>query len=590
MAALFVRSALCAQRQQAHLPVVARLLTSTTAARRATKTPKGSSAAPLAASATTNTARMHLPSFSNEELAEMVENRKVSVHKLETLLEDTQRAVDVRRMVTQRALAKDGNIKNADTAMDDLPHGEFDYRGFYDSIHGTNCEAVIGYMPVPVGVVGPLVVNGQTFRVPMATTEGALLASTNRGCRAITMSDGATSVILKNGMTRAPLVRVPSVAYAAEMKAWIESPENKQALTNAFNSTTRFGRLQDIDVRIAGRNVYVRFACHCGDAMGMNMVTKGTVEALALLNEHFPEAQMIALSGNVCSDKKAAAINWVEGRGRSVVCETILKKNVVENLLHTTVDDMIFVNQNKNLIGSAVAGSLGGFNAHAANIVAALFIATGNDPAQVIESSQCITVLEKEGEDLHMSVSMPSIEIGTVGGGTSLPAQAAALKMLGCQGANREATGANADTLAHVVASSVLAGEISLIAALATNDLLKAHIDLNRKTSSPAEQAQEAVASNTSSAAATGHPSATTTRGMHTSSVVGHAITFGHPSTGGPLNARAASSSAEQAIYYAPGTRLSTFAASGPALPHSVSSSAASADEYGSDGPMLPVP
>merc|ERR1712023_385520 len=142
---------------------------------------------------------------------------------------------------------------------------------------------------------------------------------------------------------------------------------------------------------------------------------------------------------------------------------------IVRSVLKTTPDAMISVNINKNLIGSAIAGTLGGYNAHAANIVAAVFLATGNDPAQVVESSQCLTILEKDGDDLHVSVTMPAIEVGTVGGGTSLPAPAAALKMLGCQGANREQTGANADTLAHVVASSVMAGELSLIAALATD-------------------------------------------------------------------------------------------------------------------------
>jgi len=182
---------------------------------------------------------------------------------------------------------------------------------------------------------------------------------------------------------------------------------------------------------------------------------------------------------------------------------------------------------------------------------------------------------------------MPSIEVGTVGGGTSLPAQAAALKMLGCQGANRDKTGANADSLAEVVAATVLAGEISLIAALATNDLLKAHIDLNRKkpTSEPAVE---------STAAKQQHQQQSTTRGLHTSNVVGHAITFGHPSTGGPNHAAARFPSTtsmfadEEPLYYAPGTRLLSMAPAS-ALPHA-STVATDMDEYGSNGPTLPVP
>jgi hydroxymethylglutaryl-CoA reductase (NADPH) len=450
-----------------------------------------------------------------------------------------ERAVDIRREIVSEKLEADGRDVNSERApFSNLPNGNFDYQEFYESIFGTNCEAVIGYLPVPVGVIGPLEINGESFHVPMATTEGALLASTNRGARAITQSGGAHAHILKVGMTRAPLVRVPSVAYATEMKAWIETPANAQKLHDAFNSTSRFGRLRDISVRIAGRNVFIRFAVHSGDAMGMNMVTKGTVAALEELHSVFPEAELVALSGNVCSDKKSAAINWVEGRGRSVVVETVLKKEVVEKVLHTTVEEMIAVNQNKNMVGSAVAGALGGFNAHAANNVAAVFIATGQDPAQVIESSQCITILEKEGEDLHMSVSMPSIEVGTVGGGTTLPAQSAALNMLGCQGANREQTGANADTLARVVATTTLAGEISLIAALATNDLLKAHIDLNRKTETPAPT--------------TPNSNPAGTRSMHTSSV-DLAPTFGHPSTGGPMTSE--DPLPARPLYFAPGQR-----------------------------------
>eukprot|EP00049_Salpingoeca_infusionum_P014958 m.286924 g.286924 ORF g.286924 m.286924 type:complete len:543 (-) comp15784_c3_seq1:821-2449(-) len=473
--------------------------------------------------------------MSDAELVRRVQQREIRAHNLEKALGDTERAVTIRRQVLAEDLRADRDLNNVKAPYENIPHTSFDYRGFYDSIFGTNCESVIGYIPLPLGVVGPVNINGEVFQVPMATTEGALLASTNRGCNAITKSGGAHSYILKNGMTRAPLVRVPSAAYATELKKWIETPENAERIHAAFNGTTNFGKLRDVTAKIAGRNVFIRFACHAGDAMGMNMVTKGSFAALELIREQFPEATLIALSGNVCSDKKSAAVNWIEGRGRSIVCETVLKKDIVEKVLKTTVEQMITVNTQKNLIGSAMAGSLGGFNAHASNIVAAVFLATGNDPAQVVESSQCITILEADGEDLHISVTMPSIEVGTIGGGTSLPAQAAALNLLGCQGANREVTGANADKLAHVVAGTVLAGEISLIAALASNDLLKAHIDLNRKPSA-------------SSA------SATQTRSMHTSSC-DMAPSFGHISTGGCSSADLAPS---RPLYFAPGQRTAT--------------------------------
>jgi hydroxymethylglutaryl-CoA reductase (NADPH) len=315
----------------------------------------------------------------------------------------------------------------------------------------------------------------------MATTEGALIASTNRGCRAITLSGGARSVILSNGMTRAPLLRFPSLAEAAALKAWLATPENSGRIKEAFNSTTRFGKLQSVGARIAGRNIYIRFACNCGDAMGMNMVTKGAVAALQVICDEFPNAKLISLSGNVCSDKKPSAVNWIEGRGRSVACEVVIPKAIVEKTLKTTVKDIIDLNINKNLVGSAMSGSLGGFNAHASNIVSAVFLATGNDIAQNVESSTCITLMEAQGEDLHVSVTMPSVEVGTVGGGTTLPAQAACLDLIGCAGANKLVVGANADMLSRVVAGAVLAGELSLMAALASGDLLESHMKLNRR-------------------------------------------------------------------------------------------------------------
>ncbi len=234
-------------------------------------------------------------------------------------------------------------------------------------------------------------------------------------------------------------------------------------------------------VHIAGRNTFVRFVCYTGDAMGMNMVTKGATAAIAYIQEQFPDFDLISMSGNVCTDKKAAAINWIEGRGRLAACEVVLKKDVIHNTLKTTAARMALVNRDKNLVGSAIAGALGGFNAHAANLVAAMFLATGNDIAQTVESSSCITLLEADGEDLHVSVTMPSVEVGTIGGGTTLAAQGACLGIVGCAGPHPTTPGLNAETFARVVAGTVLCGEISLLAALASGDLLKSHMKLNRK-------------------------------------------------------------------------------------------------------------
>lgn len=167
------------------------------------------------------------------------------------------------------------------------------------------------------------------------------------------------------------------------------------------------------------------------------------------------------------------------------MCEAIIREDIVHKVLKTTVDNLIDLNINKNLIGSAMAGSIGGFNAHASNIVTAVYIATGQDPAQNVESSTCITLMEKaaNGKDLHMTCSMPSIEVGTVGGGTHLPAQSACLRIIGVKGANYDRPGKNADQLARVVCTGVLAGELSLMSALAAGHLVKSHLEHNRAKS-----------------------------------------------------------------------------------------------------------
>nr|GMC98977.1 3-hydroxy-3-methylglutaryl-coenzyme A reductase 1-like [Ipomoea batatas] len=188
--------------------------------------------------------------------------------------------------------------------------------------------------------------------------------------------------------------------------------------------------------------------------------------------------------GNYCSDKKPAAVNWIEGRGKSVVCEAIIKEEVVKKVLKTNVASLVELNVLKNLTGSAMAGALGGFNAHASNIVSAVYIATGQDPAQNVESSHCITMMEpvNDGKDLHISVTMPSIEVGTIGGGTQLASQSACLNLLGVKGASRESPGSNARLLATVVAGAVLAGELSLMSAISAGQLVSSHMKYNRSS------------------------------------------------------------------------------------------------------------
>lgn len=413
--------------------------------------------------------------LTDDEVIQLVKHKQLPSYKLETALENHERGVAIRRKILLNDLHDKGS-------MEKLPYQQYDYT----YVHGACCENVIGYMPIPVGTAGPLILDGKKFVVPMATTEGCLVASCNRGCRALAAGGGVKSSILRNGMSRAPLVRFPDATKAAEAKAWMEVPDNFDIVAESFNSTSRFARLERLQVIQAARNLYIRFVAITGDAMGMNMLSKGSEKALNdMVENFFPEMEIMSLSGNVCTDKKPAAINWLEGRGKSVVCDAVIPANIVKTVLKTTVPALIELNINKNLLGSAMAGSIGGNNAHAANIVTAIYIATGQDPAQNVASSQCLTVMEahgENGEDLYISCTMPSIEIGTVGGGTILPPQAACLQMLGVKGAHKESPGQNACTLARVVCGTVLAAELSLMSALAAGHLVKSHLKHNRSS------------------------------------------------------------------------------------------------------------
>ncbi|XP_010134493.1 PREDICTED: 3-hydroxy-3-methylglutaryl-Coenzyme A reductase isoform X2 [Buceros rhinoceros silvestris] len=357
--------------------------------------------------------------LTDAEVISLVNAKHIPAYKLETLMETQERGVSIRRQMLSKKLPEPSSLQY-------LPYRNYNY---------------------------------------------SLLGG------------GASSRILADGMTRGPVVRLPTACQAAEVKVWLESPEGFKIMKEAFDSTSRFARLQKLLISLAGRNLYIRFQSGTGDAMGMNMISKGTEKALARLSEEFPDVQVIAISGNYCTDKKPAAINWIEGRGKSVVCEAVIPAKVVREVLKTTTEDIVEVNINKNLVGSAMAGSIGGYNAHAANIVTAIYIACGQDAAQNVGSSNCITLMERTGathEDLYISCTMPSIEIGTVGGGTTLLPQQACLQMLGVQGASQDNPGENARQLAKIVCATVMAGELSLMAALAAGHLVKSHMIHNR--------------------------------------------------------------------------------------------------------------
>jgi hydroxymethylglutaryl-CoA reductase (NADPH) len=347
-----------------------------------------------------------------------------------------------------------------------------------------NVENLVGGAQVPMGVAGPVEVDGGAasgeYWLPLATTEGALVASVNRGLSVVGSAGGATARVTKSGMTRAPVFRVDGIAEAEEVVEWVA--DHTDDLREVAEATTSHGELDAVDPYVVGDSVFLRFVYDTKDAMGMNMATIATQEAADLVEAETPASQ-VALSGNLCTDKKPAAINAVEGRGRTVTADVLVPGDVVADRLHTTPDAIREANTRKNLVGSAKAGSLG-FNAQAANVVASAFLATGQDEAQVVEGANAITTVDvrenADGpDDLYASVSLASLEVGTVGGGTNLPTQSEALDVLGLRGGGDPA-GSNADALAEVIAVGALAGELSLLAALASRHLSSAHEELGR--------------------------------------------------------------------------------------------------------------
>lgn len=401
--------------------------------------------------------------LSDEQVLYLLHSYRIKHHTLESFLNDPNRAVDIRRQYFLHSLP----------SISSIPSDPYDY----SNLHNKCCENVIGFIPIPLGIVGPITINSQSIHIPFATTEGCLISSLSRGCLATTLSGGIQSQLIAKGMTRGPVVETPSIFDALNVKKWID--DNFTDIVSVFESTSKYLKLLSIKCTPVGKYLYLRFKADTGNAMGMNMISKGTEQTLNYIVHHLPYVKLISVSGNYCTDKKSSSINWIDGRGHSVTAEATIKRDVIVKLLKTTPEKICNVNLYKNLVGSAMSGSIGGFNAHASNIVSGIFLATGQDPAQIVESSNCITLTELNNDNLYISVTMPSIEIGTIGGGTSLPAQSACLNLLNCSTQSN-----SSDHLALIIASTVLAGELSLLSALCSGDLVSSHLRLNRSPSS----------------------------------------------------------------------------------------------------------
>merc|ERR1719225_1229224 len=255
------------------------------------------------------------------------------------------------------------------------------------------------------------------------------------------------------------------------------------------------------------------------------MVSKATEFTLKYLKDEFPDMQILTLSSNMCTDKKPSVLNWIKGRGKSVVAEAIIPRDIVERTLKTTAEALVDINIVKNKTGSAMAGSIGGNNAQAANIVTAIYIATGQDAAQNVCSSMCSTDMEIRGDgDLYMTCTMPSIEVGTVGGGTILEAQSACLEMLGVKGYDPEHPGKHSQQLAQIVCAAVLAGELSLMSALTAGHLVKSHLRHNRSSATV-----PSLANSTSTTAQPPPASTASSCSLITDSVSTHSVRQSEP-------------------------------------------------------------
>lgn len=402
-----------------------------------------------------------------ERLVEAIVQGEVRFHQLpEDLSADT--AAEVRRRALERMTK---------TALRHVGQYSFD-----SSRAATrHCENFIGVAQIPMGVAGPLRLHGEHVKeevyVPLATTEGALVASVNRGCAALRAAGGAVVRAEDVGMTRAPVFRTRGIIQTREFLDWVR--DHEEEIGRVAEATSRHLRLLEIRPYGFGTTVFLRFRFESGDAMGMNMATIACDRVVRELIEPRTGIECVALSGNYCSDKKPAAINFQEGRGKRIHCEVTLDEKVLRECLKTTAAELAEIQYRKILLGSIAAGSPA-FNAHYANLVAAFFIATGQDVAHVAESAVGVTCIEADGEGgVIASVFLPDVPLGTVGGGTPLATQREALDLLGAR-PDPARPGHATLRLAEILGGIVLAGEISLLAAFCSRDLTRAHERLAR--------------------------------------------------------------------------------------------------------------
>lgn len=341
--------------------------------------------------------------------------------------------------------------------------------------YAANIENMIGTVKLPVGIAGPLRINGAhahgDYFIPLATTEAALVASYARGADVATAAGGVIAAMSNEGVIRAPGFAFTDMLTAGFFVEWIAA--NAQALKTAADATSRFGRLETIEPYLDSDLVFLQCRYTTGDAAGQNMVTIAT-NALChhILSQCPIKPRHWFLEANFSGDKKASHLGLLRGRGRKVTASVVIPRAIVEKKLHCSVGQMLDYARMANL-GALLSGQLGA-QGHYANGLAAFYIATGQDAACVAESAVGFSRMEARGDDLFVSATLPSLLVGSVGGGTGLPSQSAGLAILGLKGTGKAAA------LAEVAASVCLVGEISIIAALAAGHFARAHETLAR--------------------------------------------------------------------------------------------------------------
>ena len=333
-----------------------------------------------------------------------------------------------------------------------------------------NAEHFTGVAQIPLGFAGPITIKGEhakgDFFIPLATTEGTLIASYNRGMKILNLSGGVTCTVIGDAMQRAPVFVFKTAREARHFVSWVEA--NIGEVRDQAESTSSVAKLQYIDYYLAAKLAYLRFNFSTGDAAGQNMVGRATFAACSWILDHYDGVQHFYLESNLATDKKASQVNIMHTRGKRVVAEATIKRDVL--LQHMRVDpENLYYHAGIANVGAILSGANNN-GLHSANGITAMFIATGQDVANVAESSAGIIYTELTPEkDLYLSITIPSLIVATYGGGTGLATQRECLSLLGCVGKGK------VNKLAEIIAGVVLAGEISLAAAISSSDWVSSH-------------------------------------------------------------------------------------------------------------------